>query len=333
MIDLCLLTQKNQTLWGVIGRNIALWQNLWVGVGRFERRSSSARASLALCGRFNQFRSPYSGITMRRALRIRRVFDFVPSYTKWEQTLANISSCSQWCNFTHWITGGTGEEFRFSQWRMQKGTELQQRNQPMFWAQHLRLANDQEWIRKKVSERFSVWNRLSTRKTASGRCWWCLANTHANKKISDSNKGTTSSRAWSVNETRNNRTGRRAHWMETCPRCCAQAKWIPENLPRSTRPKSSTQTLHTSVPTNDEILPDMTRAKVFTKCDVRSRFWHVQLDKESADLTTSGALFGRFRWNRMPFGIAPAWEIFQKKLEQALEGLEGVRNIHDDIVI
>ena len=82
MIDLCLLTQKNQTLEGVIGRNIALWQNLWVGVGRFERRSSSARASLALSGRFNQFRSPYSWITMRRALRKRRVFDFVPSYLK-----------------------------------------------------------------------------------------------------------------------------------------------------------------------------------------------------------------------------------------------------------
>ena len=75
MIDLCLLTQKNQTLWGVIGRNIALWQNLWVGVGRFERRSSSA-----LCGWFNQIRSPYSWITMRRALRKGRVFDFVPSY-------------------------------------------------------------------------------------------------------------------------------------------------------------------------------------------------------------------------------------------------------------
>ena len=41
-----------------------------------------ARASLALCGRFNQFRSPYSWITMRRALRKRRVFDFVPSYLK-----------------------------------------------------------------------------------------------------------------------------------------------------------------------------------------------------------------------------------------------------------
>ena len=88
MIDLCLLTQKNQTLKGVIGRNIALWQNLWVGVGRFERRSSSTRASLALCGRFNQFRSPYSWITMRRALRKRHVFDFVPSYLNQHAHLA-----------------------------------------------------------------------------------------------------------------------------------------------------------------------------------------------------------------------------------------------------
>ena len=84
MIDLCLLTQKMKHYRGVIGRNIALWQNLWVGVGLFERRSSSARAPLALCSRFNQFRSPYSWITMRRALRKRRVFDFVPvpSYLK-----------------------------------------------------------------------------------------------------------------------------------------------------------------------------------------------------------------------------------------------------------
>ena len=45
MIDLCLLTQKNQTLYGVIGRNTALWQNLCAGLGRFDRRSSSAHAS------------------------------------------------------------------------------------------------------------------------------------------------------------------------------------------------------------------------------------------------------------------------------------------------
>ena len=80
---------------GVIGRNIALWQNLSVGVGRFARRSSSARASLALFGRFNQFRSPYSWITMRRALRKRRVFDFVPSCIEWKIKHTRTSTSSR----------------------------------------------------------------------------------------------------------------------------------------------------------------------------------------------------------------------------------------------
>ena len=35
----------------------------------------------------------------------------------------------------------------------------------------------------------------------------------------------------------------------------------------------------------------------------------------------------------MPFGIAPAPEIFQCRLEQALSGLPRVRNIHDDIIV
>ena len=35
----------------------------------------------------------------------------------------------------------------------------------------------------------------------------------------------------------------------------------------------------------------------------------------------------------MPFGIAPASELFQRKLEQQLEGLAGVKNILDDILV
>ena len=35
----------------------------------------------------------------------------------------------------------------------------------------------------------------------------------------------------------------------------------------------------------------------------------------------------------MPFGISPAPEEFQRRLEQALEGLEGVKPIFDDILI
>lgn len=35
----------------------------------------------------------------------------------------------------------------------------------------------------------------------------------------------------------------------------------------------------------------------------------------------------------MPFGIAPAPEEFQRRLNKALEGLDGVRTIADDIIV
>lgn len=35
----------------------------------------------------------------------------------------------------------------------------------------------------------------------------------------------------------------------------------------------------------------------------------------------------------MPMGISPAPEVFQRKLNHALEGLQGIRIIADDILI
>ena len=66
----------NWTKYCTVAKSVDRGRPIWTSVVVRAR----ARASLALCGRFNQFRSPYSWITMRRALRKRRVFDFVPSY-------------------------------------------------------------------------------------------------------------------------------------------------------------------------------------------------------------------------------------------------------------
>ena len=43
--------------------------------------------------------------------------------------------------------------------------------------------------------------------------------------------------------------------------------------------------------------------------------------------------WGRYRWLRMPFGISPAPEEFQRRLNESLEGLEGVRAVADDILL
>ena len=57
------------------------------------------------------------------------------------------------------------------------------------------------------------------------------------------------------------------------------------------------------------------------------------MDQASSTLTTFNTLFGRYKWTRMPFGISPAGEIFQRHLDQAIEGPKGVRTVADDLLI
>ena len=83
----------------------------------------------------------------------------------------------------------------------------------------------------------------------------------------------------------------------------------------------------------DDVLPCLNKAKVFTKLDLASAFWHIQLDEESSLLTTFNTPYGRYRWLRLPFGMKVSSEIFQKHLNQVLEGLVGVICIADDIVV
>ena len=46
-----------------------------------------------------------------------------------------------------------------------------------------------------------------------------------------------------------------------------------------------------------------------------------------------GTPFGRFRWKRLPFGVAPAPEVFQQRLGEILMDLEGIKVIVDDILV
>lgn len=72
---------------------------------------------------------------------------------------------------------------------------------------------------------------------------------------------------------------------------------------------------------------------MFSKLDVREAFWHVRLDEQSSLLTTMITPYGRYRWVRLRFGLSVSSEIFQRKLNEALEGLEGTFTIADDIII
>ena len=87
------------------------------------------------------------------------------------------------------------------------------------------------------------------------------------------------------------------------------------------------------LPTIEDVATRLYGAKVFSVLDVRSGFWHVVLDEPSSFLTTFHTPFGRYRWNRMPFGICSAPEIFQRPMHEIIEGLTGVEVIADDFVV
>ena len=106
-------------------------------------------------------------------------------------------------------------------------------------------------------------------------------------------------------------------------RICIDPKDLNKVLKRS----------HYPIPTIDEVLPEITRARVFSTFDVRNGFWHIELDDESSFLKTFNTPFGRFRWLRLPFGLASAPEEFQRRQQQVVEGLQGVIAIHDDILV
>ena len=83
----------------------------------------------------------------------------------------------------------------------------------------------------------------------------------------------------------------------------------------------------------DEILPELSKAKVFSTVDLRSGYWHCPLDTESSMLTMFSTPHGCYRWFRLLFGLCVSVEIFQKRVNQALDGLDGTLNIADDILL
>ena len=106
-------------------------------------------------------------------------------------------------------------------------------------------------------------------------------------------------------------------------RLCIDPKTLNKALKRNRYP----------VPLLDDLLAHLTNAKVFSVVHAKNGFWHVQLDDESTMLTTFGTPWGRHRWTRMPFGISPAPEEFQRRLDNAYQGLKGVMPIFDDTLV
>ena len=87
------------------------------------------------------------------------------------------------------------------------------------------------------------------------------------------------------------------------------------------------------MPTLEELLPELSKARIFSSFDAKDGFYQVSLDDESSKLTTFWSPFGRYYYLRLPFGISLVPEVFESKLQECLADLSGVKVIRDDILV
>ena len=94
-------------------------------------------------------------------------------------------------------------------------------------------------------------------------------------------------------------------------RICVDLKPLNENVLREVYP----------IPTVTNTLAHLAGAQRFSKIDANSGFWQIPLAPETRLLTTFLTPFGRYCFNKLPFGITSAPEVFQKRMSTILDSL------------
>ena len=87
------------------------------------------------------------------------------------------------------------------------------------------------------------------------------------------------------------------------------------------------------IPTTDDIIADLNGCRVFSEIDLNQGYHQFPIYADSRNLTTFSTHVGLYRYKRLNFGLSCAAEIFQRKVGDAIAGIQGVRNISDDIYI
>ena len=96
-------------------------------------------------------------------------------------------------------------------------------------------------------------------------------------------------------------------------RICVDLRPLNESLLRENFP----------LPKVDENLAQLSGATVFSKLDANCGFWQIPLAKHVQLLTTFITPIGRYCFTKLPFGISCASELFQKRMSDILQDIEG----------
>ena len=85
--------------------------------------------------------------------------------------------------------------------------------------------------------------------------------------------------------------------------------------------------------TIDDVVDHLRDAKYFAVFDTSKGFFHVPLDQESKMLTAMLTPFGIYVYNMLAMGLSNATDLFETCIREILDGLSGVTNIADDVLV
>ena len=87
------------------------------------------------------------------------------------------------------------------------------------------------------------------------------------------------------------------------------------------------------MPAIDQTLGLLSGAQYFSKIDCNSSFWQCELSESCRHLTCFITPFGRYVFNKLPFGLSSSSEYFQKRICSILDEVPGVVCQTDDVLI
>ena len=86
-------------------------------------------------------------------------------------------------------------------------------------------------------------------------------------------------------------------------------------------------------PTLNDILPRLNNVQYMSINNMSSGYHNLKLDVQSSYLTTFSCPFGRYQYKHLPFGAAPAGNMFQHKIDKIFNNIPNVFGIADGILV
>ena len=87
------------------------------------------------------------------------------------------------------------------------------------------------------------------------------------------------------------------------------------------------------IPSQEEIKSWLSRRKVFSKLDLKSAYWQLEIEKEARSMTVFHASGKLYRYKRLVMGLKPSQGELNAALQPLFAQLADVHVIHDDIII